>query len=157
MDNAFSDDFVKVMRKIKLAGIGIKDLRITNNFSELEDIRKRYLKVLNMFEAAKMKNSNDIFFFVMYDIQDDKIRGHIAKFLERSGCQRIQMSVFLAKSSRKKYQEIHETLKEVNNMYANEDSIFIVPVGEDILNKLKMLGKNIDFELVMGNKNTLFI
>lgn len=42
-------------------------------------------------------------------------------------------------------------------MYENSDSIFIIPVGADILNKTTVIGVNVDFEIIAETKTTLFI
>jgi CRISPR-associated protein Cas2 len=95
--------------------------------------------------------------FILYDIENNKVRRHISKYLEKKGCVRVQKSVFLAELKRKLYLEIHSIIKEVNAMYDNHDSIFFIPVGEDILNTMKVVGKNIDFELITNPGSTLFI
>ncbi len=95
-------------------------------------------------------------YFVMYDIENDKIRNHIAKFLIRKGCTRVQKSIFLADTQRQIYSEIHQTLKEVQEVYDNHDSIFLVPIASDDLRAMKVIGENLDLDLTLGNKNTLF-
>jgi len=95
--------------------------------------------------------------FIMYDIEHNKIRNHIARYLIRKGCMRVQKSVFIVQTERKKLDEMHKTLKEVQAMYANDDSIFFLPVTDSELNALKVIGKNVDFEMVTDQKNTLFI
>ncbi len=95
-------------------------------------------------------------YFIMYDIENNKIRTHIAKYLERKGCIRVQKSVFIAESERKRYDEIHATLKEVQEMYENRDSIFLVPVPADHFRAMKVIGESIDFDLVTNQRNTLF-
>ncbi|MBK7522811.1 MAG: hypothetical protein IPI53_01165 [Saprospiraceae bacterium] len=42
----------------------------------------------------------------------------------KKGCLRIQKSVYLAKSSPAIMKDISQTLKEINEVYNNEDSIF---------------------------------
>jgi len=89
-------------------------------------------------------------YFVMYDIEDNKIRNHIAKFLIKKGCMRVQKSIYLAKSSSAIYQNIADTLMEINAMYKNNDSIFLLPVPED---KLRVSpGEYLTFQLVVGDE-----
>lgn len=92
----------------------------------------------------------------MYDIENHRIRNQVAKYLIRKGCMRIQKSIYLAKSSRTTYQHIYTTLREINNMYENRDSIFVLPVPEEKFQNIKVIGKNVQFDLVTKSKNVLF-
>ena len=38
----------------------------------------------------------------------------------------------------------------------NNDSIFLVPVSTDEIRAMSVIGQNIDFDLILQNKNTLF-
>ncbi|MBK8390592.1 MAG: hypothetical protein IPL23_15480 [Saprospiraceae bacterium] len=60
---------------------------------------------------------------------------------DKKGCLRIQKSVYLAKSNRTLYTEITETLKDINEMYNNEDSIFVLPVPEEKFAHMKAFWK----------------
>lgn len=149
--------FVEKMRRINAAGI--KNFKgVNQNFNddlELEDLSSRVKKVLGIFNSHS-NNSKNMIYFVMYDIENNKIRNYIAKFLLQKGCIRVQKSIFLADSERKTFNEIHNTLREVQQMYDNHDSIMMVPVSTDQVRAMKIIGENIDFDLVLGNKNTLF-
>lgn len=52
--------------------------------------------------------------------------------------------------------EIRKDLAEVQSMYDNEDSILVVPISIDYLQAMKVIGKSLDIDLIMHNKNTLF-
>ncbi|MCF8228285.1 MAG: CRISPR-associated endonuclease Cas2, partial [Bacteroidales bacterium] len=54
------------------------------------------------------------------------------------------------------FNEIHETLREIQDMYQNDDSLFFVPVSTDQMRSMKIVGRSVDFDLIMDNKNTLF-
>ncbi|MBN2664079.1 MAG: CRISPR-associated endonuclease Cas2 [Bacteroidales bacterium] len=95
-------------------------------------------------------------FFVMYDIESNKVRREIAKFLQSKGCVRIQKSIFFASAQHSVYADIHKTIKEVQEFYENKDSIIIVPVSTDEIRSMKIIGQNIDFDIIMNNRNTLF-
>ena len=41
-------------------------------------------------------------------------------------------------------------------MYENNDSIILTPISTDELTAMKLIGKNIDFDIITGNKSTLF-
>jgi len=149
--------FAQKLIRIKRAGIdGVQPPNTQmHNLENIEELDERIQKVLGVFNNAK-KNKTHMIYFVMYDIEDNKIRTHIAKFLIRKGCVRVQKSIFLAETSRKVYDEISTTLKEVQEVYDNHDSIFLVPVSTDEIKSMKVIGQSIDFDMIMGNKNTLF-
>jgi CRISPR-associated protein Cas2 len=95
-------------------------------------------------------------FFIMYDIESNKVRYNIVKYLERMGCYRIQKSIFLANLSMEKYEQIKSNMVEVQSLYENHDSIIICPVSSDILRSMKIIGQNINLDVITQNKNTLF-
>jgi CRISPR-associated endonuclease Cas2 len=149
-------DFVKRVRLIKNAGIdGINTLNANLVNDTIEELPQRIKKALGIFEKYET-NPHNMLFFVMYDIEDNKVRTQISKYLERKGCIRIQKSIFLAEKPRKVYNEIQETLKEVNECYDNHDSICLVPISTDQLRAMKIIGQNIDLDFITGNTNTMF-
>lgn len=94
-------------------------------------------------------------FFVMYDIESNKVRRVVSKYLLHQGCTRIQKSVFLADNDRLVYNQIKKDLKEVQECYENEDSIILVPVSTDEIQAMKVIGRNIDADLVLKTRNTI--
>ena len=150
--------FYEKILKIKKAGLSNGSNLITpvekNAILPLSERLPMVDKILKNFSSRK---ADDMYAFIMYDIENNKIRTQIAKYLISKGCVRVQKSVFLAELKRKSYSEIYQTLFEINSMYNNHDSIFFVPVGEDILNNMKIVGQNINFELITDLPNTIFI
>ncbi len=146
------------IKKIRQAGLGQDRSLVTatTNLAMLP-VRERLAFVDELLRHYRQQKVDAMYVFIMYDIENNKIRGQIAKYLLKNGCTRVQKSVFLASVKRKKYQELHTTLRQINSMYDNQDSIFFVPVGESILNNMKIVGKNIDFELITNPGTTLFI
>ena len=100
--------------------------------------------------------ATEMAYVILYDISNDKVRPQIAKYLEKQGCTRNQKSVFIAKTENPHFQEIYETLKEVNSYYQNEDSIILVPVNASDVRSMKLIGKNLQIETVVDKPNTLF-
>lgn len=94
--------------------------------------------------------------FIMYDIKNNRIRRLMAKYLEQKGCIRVQKSVFFARLHRKVQKEIIEMLRKMNDCYQNQDSILILPVGEDMLNSLTCIGEEFELQLITAPKHTLF-
>jgi len=102
------------------------------------------------------KNKYDMLYLVMYDIEDDQVRTHIAKYLLSKGCIRIQKSVYLARTHQRVFQEISDTLHEVQQAYDNQDSILLVPVQASTVSSMKIIGKDIQIQTLIDPPNTLF-
>jgi len=140
---------------LRKAGIGFAPVkkRSPDNL-HLEDLPVRIKILLDIFQKPIKKT--DTMYLIMYDIEDNKVRTQIAKYLIRAGCIRIQKSVYIAQTARKQYLAIKETLSEVQQMYENNDSVLIVPVSRDELKAMNVIGKNIDISLFTEDPNTLF-
>ena len=148
---------IELKKKLRLiAKAGIKEgLKTKDDFEELPDLNERIKKILSLNDEYK-KNKNVMTFFVMYDISNDKVRNEVAKYLKRKGCIRIQKSIFMATLPHKVYAEIHQTLREVQESYENQDSIIFVPISSDEVKAMKIIGKSVDIDLILGSNNTLF-
>ena len=92
----------------------------------------------------------------MYDIESNKVRTQVVKYLIKKGCTRVQKSIFLANTRREVFDEIRADLREVQACYENNDSILLVPVSTDEIKAMNMIGQNVDFDLILQNRNTLF-
>ncbi len=103
------------------------------------------------------KRPEEMYCFICYDIESDKIRRLVARLLEREGCVRVQKSVFFSRIHRKRHARLTELLREIQQLYENQDSIMLLPVGEDMLNSLQCIGKTVDIDQIMAPKNTIFI
>lgn len=121
----------------------------------LQPIEVRARVILDIVNDPKRPIGN-MLFFVMYDIESNKVRRHIAKYLIKKGCTRIQRSIFLADLSSVLYEEIKKDLAEVQAMYENTDSILIVPISVNYLESMKIIGQNLDIDIIAHKKNTLF-
>lgn len=119
------------------------------------NLEQRIGQILELYNQHK-KNRTKMIFFVMYDIEDHKVRHQIAKYLIKKGCIRVQKSIFIAHTQRERFDEIYKTIKEVQEIYENNDSVFFVPVSVDEIRAMKIVGQNIDFDLILDNRNTLF-
>ena len=121
----------------------------------LLELPERIKKILKIAEKDYLK-ATDMLYFIMYDITNDKVRTAVAKYLEQKGCLRVQKSIFFAETKRTVFNQIHADLKEIQQLYDNQDSIFMVPVSTDQVRAMKIIGQNTDFDLIIGSKNTLF-
>ena len=121
----------------------------------LQPIEVRARAILDIVNDPQRPIGN-MLFFVMYDIESNKVRRHIAKYLIKKGCTRIQRSIFLADLSSVLYEEIKKDLAEVQSMYENSDSILLVPISVNYLESMKIIGQNLDIDIIAHKKNTLF-
>ncbi len=140
------------LKRIKSAGLKPKP---KGEDIPLAPLKERVQAVFNFSESTKKRGQ--MLFLVMYDIENDKVRTEIAKYLIRKGCTRIQKSVYMANLDKKTYNEIHQTLKEVQESYDNNDSIILIPVSADLVKAMKIIGKDIDIDMITGNSNVIFL
>lgn len=149
--------FPQKMEKLQHAGIhssAVIRSRETD-LSDLGTLEERVARLLGILHS-KQRSSSNMLFFVMYDIESNKVRYQVSKYLLRKGCFRIQRSIFLADLSHEQYESIRTDLAEVQACYDNHDSIIIVPVSVDLLKSMKVIGKSLDVDIIMQTKNTLF-
>ena len=149
-----------LMRSFLRHQAGVKGHRMINidrdgDIDELPTLEERLRLILDLVNKKDRKSTNMIF-FVMYDIASDKVRRAVVKYLERRGCHRVQRSIFLADTPPDTCQEIQSDLAAVQAMYDNKDSIFIVPLSIDYIRSMKVIGENIDFDLILKTRSTLF-
>ncbi|OJX88076.1 MAG: CRISPR-associated endonuclease Cas2 [Paludibacter sp. 47-17] len=157
MANKKEVGFIEMMRKFYRSGLegSPPPNGTTNSYEDLPAIRDRIDKILGIVTNNNRKAGNMIF-FVMYDIEDNKVRRYIAKYLLKMGCTRVQRSIFLADLNGEKYNQIRTDLSAVQAAYENADSILIVPISTDLLSSMRVIGQTIDIELITNKKNTLF-
>jgi CRISPR-associated endonuclease Cas2 len=150
--------FVQKMRLFRRAGFthrGASYEEMGIDYEEIDELSIRIKKILEINEHFKL-NPGNMLYFIMYDIENNKVRTLIAKYLINKGCQRVQKSIFFAETKRAVYNEIKKDLVAVQQTYENTDSIFLVPVSTDQLRAMKVIGKNINFDIISGSTNTMF-
>ncbi len=133
---------------------GIVDNKIEQT-DQTYTLPERIQKTIELIKNHKPKR-HTMLYFVMYDIENNKVRRLIARYLEKKGLIRIQKSIFIADTEPKLFEEIRQTLKEIQEMYENHDSIILVPISSDEVRSMKVIGKNIDIDLISGRTNVLF-
>jgi len=87
--------FVEQVKKLIASGIGDSP-KISvddDNGDAMTPLDERAQKILGLSGNAR-KRKDRMLFFVMYDIESDKVRRLIVKYLIREGCTRIQKSIF---------------------------------------------------------------
>ncbi len=149
--------YIEILRKLSRAGIENSPVvnRQVGNLSNFPTLQERVNFLLGIMNK-KSRPATNMLFFVMYDIESNKVRYHISKYLERKGCVRIQRSIFLADLDKSIYDEIRSDLAEVQSLYDNHDSIIVCPVSTDQLRAMKVIGENIDVDIIIHSRNTLF-
>lgn len=148
--------FVEIMQKLKRSGVAGSPVpnRTVQDLDDLTTLDERIEKILGI--VNKKRPAGNMIFFVMYDIQDNKVRAQIHKYLLRMGCIRVQRSVFIADLANRLYEQIKNDLAEVQASYDNNDSILVVPISTDYLTAMKIIGQTIDIDVITRKKNTLF-
>lgn len=111
--------------------------------------------MLHIVNKLHRKPTN-MLFFVMYDIESNKVRSQVVKYLIKKGCIRVQKSIFLADLDTRVYEEIRNDLAEVQAAYENQDSILIIPLSTDFLRSMKVIGKSVNLDIITHSKSTLF-
>lgn len=152
-------DYIDALQKI--AAAGLEGSRAPNSelngdeTDKLLPLEERARNILGLVNNNK-KRIGRMLFFVMYDIESNKVRRYVVKYLERQGCTRIQKSIFLADLEMSKFNEIKNDLAEVQAVYENNDSILVVPITTEYLRSMKIIGQNIDIDVITHSRNTLF-
>lgn len=150
--------FAEAMRKLHEAGVNKSpspsEAR-SADWEQLPTLEERLQLVFNIVTDHK-RPANKMLFFVMYDIESNKVRRNIVKYLEKKGCTRVQKSIFLADLPATVYEQIKSDLVEVQACYDNDDSILVVPISTDYLKSMKVIGQQINVDVITKSKNTLF-
>lgn len=149
--------YIEILRKLKTSGLEHSPQvnRPVGNIDDMPSLEERIKFILGITNKT-IKQAGNMLFFVMYDIESNKVRYNVVKYLERMGCYRIQKSIFLADLSIEKYESIKNDLAEVQSLYENHDSIIVCPVSSDLLRSMKVIGQNINLDIITHSKNTLF-
>ena len=145
---------VRRLRGAALKTGGTDDVRPSSD-SDIVSVDERVRTLLGIIERQK-KSRDRMLFFVMYDIESNKVRTLIHKYLKRKGCTPIQRSIFLADTSIEVYEEIKADLAAVQEAYDNNDSIIVLPVSTDYLRMMKIIGQKIEVDVITHSRNTLF-
>ena len=123
---------------------------------EMKSLPDRIGMILRIVQSKPIK-STTMNYLILYDIEKDKVRGLIAKYLLSKGCVRIQKSVFLAHTDHQKFEEIKSTLTDINDIYHNKDSIIMVPLNVSDARSMKLIGQNVNISQIIDPPNTVFI
>jgi CRISPR-associated protein Cas2 len=93
--------------------------------------------------------------WVMYDIEDDKIRNKVAKLCKQTGLYRVQFSVFLGTLDNNQKDVLEMQIEELIDK--EKDSVYIFPMSKNELQATVLLGKAFDKDLVTDQVKALFL
>ncbi|MFH1161577.1 MAG: CRISPR-associated endonuclease Cas2 [bacterium] len=151
--------FAERLKRLYEAGLKQSDALLPDprKRKELDQMERgqRLEKLMEILKKNRDMKPGYILTFIMYDIENNRIRRYIAKYLEKKGYVRVQKSVFFGNVPRSLHKQVCETLKEVNETYENGDSLMFLPISLDMFNNLKVVGKNLSYELTVEQKSTL--
>lgn len=149
--------YIEVLRRLSHAGVSGSPTinRPTGKTDDMPSLQERVNFLLGIVNRPH-QNSTEMLFFIMYDIESNKVRREIAKYLIDKGCFRIQKSIFLADLDRSVFEQIKQDLAEVQALYYNHDSIILCPVATDELRAMKVIGQKVDVDIITRSRNTLF-
>ncbi len=141
------------LEKMVKAGLTVnEDPKIDDPLLSLDERLKNILQIIK----SKPVKSTTMTYLIMYDIENNKVRTRISKYLEKKGCIRIQKSIFMTNSESKEFNEIHATLVEVQSYYESQDSIMLVPFNTSDMRSMKIIGKEINIQTLVDKPTTLF-
>ncbi len=149
--------YIEILRRLAHAGLkGSPAInRVTGNTEEMASLKDRVDFLIGVINRQERK-ATDMLFFVMYDIESNKVRRVVSKYLEDKGCFRIQRSIFLANADRNICEQIKTDLAEVQALYDNHDSIIVCPISTDEMRAMKIIGQKINIDIITKINNTLF-
>lgn len=149
--------YIEVLRRLAHAGVEGSPAvnRTTGCLDGLPSLRDRVDFLIGVVNRPKPK-ATSMLFFVMYDLESNKVRRLVAKYLIDKGCFRIQKSIFLANVDSAVCEQIKSDLAQVQALYDNHDSIIVCPVSTDEMRAMKIIGKQLNIDIITQVSNTLF-
>ncbi len=93
--------------------------------------------------------------WVMYDIEDDKVRTKVAKLCKQMGLYRVQFSVFLGSIDANRKDTLELQIRE--QIDEEKDSVYIFPMSKNELQATVLLGKAFDKKMITDEVRALFL
>ncbi len=93
--------------------------------------------------------------WVMYDIEDDKVRSKVAKLCKQAGLYRVQFSVFLGTIENNQKDTLEIQIEELID--TDKDSVYIFPMSKSELKATVLLGKAFDKKMITDEVRALFL
>lgn len=118
---------------------------------------ERVDRLLKLIEKPMQTIQGELLCLAMYDIEDNKVRTLLAKYLLRIGFIRIQKSVYVGRILRKNLRKLQDDLAEVNELYENRDSIILMPLHGESLADGKLIGKEVNLTILLSKPRVVII
>lgn len=93
--------------------------------------------------------------WVVYDITENNKRSRVAKICKGYGLYRVQKSAFFGDMNGNQIDELALRCREAADI--EKDSVYIFPMCEGDFEKVKLIGKAFDKDLMAGRVKALFI
>ncbi len=93
--------------------------------------------------------------WVMYDIENDKVRNKVAKYCKQAGLYRVQLSVFLGEIDHNGKDSLQLQIETLMN--PDQDKVYIFPMSRQELRDTVLLGQAFDKKLISGAIKALFL
>lgn len=93
--------------------------------------------------------------WVLYDIENDKVRNKVAKICKQTGLYRVQFSVFLGTIDKNQKDSLQLQIEELID--ETKDSIYIFPMSKNELQETVLLGKAFDKAFITDEVKALFL
>lgn len=95
---------------------------------------------------------------IMYDIDGDKPRTKLAKYLEREGFIRLQYSVFAGDIKAHHWKKVWGRLKLFfEEKCQPHDKIYVTKIDADNFRKMEGLGEKPDIPYILNEQNSLYL
>lgn len=89
------------------------------------------------------------YYFISFDISNDKLRKYFNKLLKKIGVKNIQYSVFLGKINSEKI----EFIKEKSKLLDKNDKLCILEIRKDMIHKIKFYDNYQDLAYILNKKS----
>jgi len=89
----------------------------------------------------------------IYDISNNKRRKKTICFLEETGLERVQYSVFLGDINLKNKEKLFRNMKQI--LKKSEDSLYLFSLSETNFKNLEIIGKGFKKEAFLEEKNVM--
>lgn len=98
-------------------------------------------------------------YVLTYDLEHDRTRTRLAKYLEKISFVRIQFSVFIAEMD---HTVLKKHLIKIENIISKSPdntriNVFILPVSKDLIEESIMIGVAQDWNKVFFREHTIFV
>ncbi len=123
----------------------------------LPQLKTRIEELAEFFALRKEFKSLDMYFLVIYDIQDNRIRTHLFNYLKERGLYHLQKSVFLGRNDRAAYKRLYDTIRRIESKLVETDSIVFLPIAENELRKFRIIGRDVEVSAALDEPHTLVI